>query len=507
MKNLTFLALLTALLGSTSTRGGVPLEAGLQIYRTPDRMDAQVALQAIASGKMARAPLRSTHGLTNDYFWYRFSVPPGYDLLELNSPHTDTARLYRLLGGEPLLRGEGGDRMPFSRRMIRHHKLLFPLDGGEEKAEYLLFLDKQGGSANFPLYLWDQHAFALTDARERFWTHLSYGFLLFFLLAAILFGLMLRRDSFLSYSAFVGVVLAYHVTTKGHAFEVFYPEQSRLNDYLRFVLLPMFGLTYTWFARTFLKVQDGLSASFMGYFLVLLLSASLLPERWLQPALLPLVHSLYLVMLATAAWSFYAVVRVWRRHPRRSRWFLAAFSGNGLVLVYQVLLEYGYLEKNLVVFDPFLIAVFQGLVVMCAVMYHFLSRKLSRRILVENALKQEEATPSPQHRLRNGREIDLSGVALIESLDHDLFFHAPDGKWKERRSIRDFLRLSYTSDYLQVHKSYLVHRNHILSGNGRKVLLRGGAVVPLSRTYRDKFRHALTEKVVKLKNSLNIGIS
>ena len=170
---------------------GVNINDKTNVFVTTAQMSSEEVLQAINKKKLKQIKSKVSHGLTTEYFWVTFNISDINNesqshLIELNSPHIDTAALYLIKEGKTVLIAEIGDRIPFTKRPMIHPKLLFPLPAGDTNGEYLLKIDKQGGSANFPLYLWEKDSFEYHNTKEMLlWYAFMGSFVFFFVLSAI----------------------------------------------------------------------------------------------------------------------------------------------------------------------------------------------------------------------------------------------------------------------------------------------------------------------------------
>ncbi len=165
---------------------GVNINDKTTVFVTPAKMSSEEVLLSIRKKNIKQINSKVSHGLSTDYFWVTFNISDIINesqshIIELNSPHIDSAALYLIKEGKTILIAEIGDKIPFTKRPIIHPKLLFPLPAGAENGEYLLKIDKQGGSANFPLYLWKKDSFEYHNTKEMLLWYAFMGFLFSFL--------------------------------------------------------------------------------------------------------------------------------------------------------------------------------------------------------------------------------------------------------------------------------------------------------------------------------------
>jgi hypothetical protein len=520
--NFSFLSLLA----QGDFKYGVNINNKTKVFVTTAQMSSEEVLHAIHKKTLKQIKNKVSHGLTTEYFWVIFNISDINNenqshLIELNSPHIDTAALYLVKEGKTMLIAEIGDRIPFIKRPIIHPKLLFPLPVGDSNGEYLLKIDKQGGSANFPLYLWKKDSFEYHNTKEMLlWYAFMGSFLFFFILSAIA-SKIINNQLFKYYSAFVFIVLSYNFITAGFSFAFIYPNNIWLNDALRFLILPLFGFSYVSFTRYYFDVNRafpliGIYGNVINSVFVILTFLGIVFMGTLQKYAIPVVSILYINLISAVIWSLVIIFWVWARLKYRSILFLCAFSGNIFVLIFNVLTEFGLVEKTLFRFNPIFIANFQEVAVMSVGMIFYLSRiqkerknlKAEKDQMTENEIQlreelkqfmsqkklndifvtnKEEVLSQYSYVLKDKTVINLSEVIFIESLDHNLTYHFKNRKITERQTIKEFLEKVTNENFIQVHKSFIVNKEFIVTIESNKISMANGIIVPFSRTFKARF--------------------
>lgn len=520
--NFSFLSLLA----QGDFQYGVNINDKTTVFITPARMSSDEALLAIRNKNIKQIKSKVSHGLTTDYFWVTFNISSIIDenkshIIELNSIHTDTAALYLIKEGKTKLIAEIGDKIPFTNRPMIHPKLLFPLPAGAENGEYLLKIDKQGGSANFPLYLWEKNSFEYYSTREMLLWYAFMGSFVFFFIISLIASKLINNQLFKYYSLFVFVVLCYNFITSGFSFAFIYPNNIWLNDALRFLILPLFGFSYVSFTRYYFDVNRafpliGIYGNVINSLFIILTFLGIVFMGTLQKYAIPVVSILYINLIASVIWSLVIIFWVWSRLKYRTILFLCAFSGNILVLIFNVLTEFGLVEKTLFRFNPIFIANFQEVVVMSLGMIFYLVKiqKERKNLIAERdqitenetqlreQLKQimsqkrlndvfltnkEEGFSQYSYVLKDKTVINLSEVIFIESMDHILTYHFKNIKITERKTIKEFLEKVTNENFIQVHKSFIVNKEFIVTIESNKISMANGINVPFSRTFKARF--------------------
>jgi len=515
-----------SLLAQGDFKYGININDKTKVYVTTAQMSSEEVLHAIHKNKLKQIKNKVSHGLTTEYFWVIFNISDINNenqshLIELNSPHIDTAALYLIKEGKTILIAEIGDRIPFTKRPIIHPKLLFPLLVGDSNGEYLLKIDKQGGSANFPLYLWKKDSFEYHNTKEMLLWYAFMGSFVFFFILGVIASIVINNQLFKYYSIFVFVVLCYNFITAGFSFAFIYPNNIWLNDVLRFLILPLFGFSYVSFTRHYFDVNRAfplldIYANLINTVFIILTFLGVIFMNTLQKFAIPVVSILYVNLISAVIWSLVIIFWVWARLKYRSILFLCAFSGNIFVLIFNVLTEFGLVEKTLFRFNPIFIANFQEVAVMSVGMIFYLCRiqKERKNLLAERGkiteseiqlreeLKQfmsqkklkdvfltnkEEGLSKYSYVLKDKTVINLSEIVFIESMDHYLTYHFKNKKVIERKTIKEFLEKVTNENFIQVHKSFIVNKEYIVTIESNKISMTNGIIVPFSRTFKARF--------------------
>lgn len=504
---------------------GVLINDRTKVYKTFSRLSASEVLEKLNNGEIKPVKSKASQGLSNAYYWVSFQINKKDKiedyLLELNSPHIDTAALYCIKNGKTILMAEIGDRIPFSKRPIFHPKLLFPLSNIDSVNQYLLLIDKQGGSANFPLYIWEKNSFEYHNSREMLLWYVFLGSLVFFTAISILLAFMFKKRVFYYYSFFVVIILCYNFITSGFSFAFFYPDNIWLNDQLRFLILPVFGISFILFTKHYFEINRGFpkienGSRLLIFVFILLTYLGLFSNPYTLQFSILLVSVLYFSLVLASIWSFVAIYYVWERLKNRAVLFILAFSGNIMVLIFNILTEYAFLEKSLIRFNPIFIANIQEIVIMTIGMYLYMNRineerrnlKIEKKELRETEIQlkvqiqkffsqntfassflpnKEVGKLNYPYLLKDKTTINLHDVLYVESMDHYLTLYFMDRKVLERKSIKEFFESIDIENFVQVHKSFIVNKDYIKNVEANKIILSNNQTVPLSRTYKAKF--------------------
>lgn len=80
------------------------------------------------------------------------------------------------------------------------------------------------------------------------------------------------------------------------------------------------------------------------------------------------------------------------------------------------------------------------------------------------------------------RTIDIQSIMYLQSEVNYTRFFAKDGKtYLEAKTLKHFDKVLEDTEFIRIHKSYLVNRNCIVSMTSDFVLLKNGVQLPVSR--------------------------
>ena len=88
---------------------------------------------------------------------------------------------------------------------------------------------------------------------------------------------------------------------------------------------------------------------------------------------------------------------------------------------------------------------------------------------------------------RNGiiSQIRLSHIYYVESLRHSIIIHSINGTMVERKNLKDFLNTIQSSQFIQIHKSFIVNKQWIKNIFSDHVLLKNDETLQIGRAYKN----------------------
>lgn len=91
---------------------------------------------------------------------------------------------------------------------------------------------------------------------------------------------------------------------------------------------------------------------------------------------------------------------------------------------------------------------------------------------------------------RNGiiTKIRLSHIYYIEALRHQIIIHSINGTLVERKNLNAFLNTIQSSQFIQIHKSFIVNKQWIQKVCANHILLKNAETLQIGRAYKNNIR-------------------
>lgn len=83
-------------------------------------------------------------------------------------------------------------------------------------------------------------------------------------------------------------------------------------------------------------------------------------------------------------------------------------------------------------------------------------------------------------------QLRLSQISYVESMRHSIVIHSINGQFVERRNLQDFLK-NVSSQFVQIHKSYVVNQQWIKDASSQEVILNDDSILPVGRAFKNTF--------------------
>lgn len=273
LNTIFFLALLLVLLRSNPVLAASPLVIGaadsyplggasMEVLRDPGR---GLTIADIVSPRYANkfVPVRHeipNFGMTDDAFWFRFTVDVGKRgdekwLLLLEQPLMNQVDLYvpRNDGGFDVKRA--GGHIPMSRREIREREIVLSLPQGS--VPRTLYLRTWiAGRAQMPLTILTREEFLQRKTFSGFLFGAYTSFMLLTILSGLFLFALLRDHNYLLYAFIALTFLLIHLGLNGYLYWCIVPGRPLLHEYLVSHLCVTAVVAGLLFARRFLRLAE-----------------------------------------------------------------------------------------------------------------------------------------------------------------------------------------------------------------------------------------------------------
>ncbi len=123
---------------------------------------------------------------------------------------------------------------------------------------------------------------------------------------------------------------------------------------------------------------------------------------------------------------------------------------------------------------------------------YFINNELEKQFIHYQDFIKKQIQKNFQYYLyqRNGitSKIRLSQIYYVESLRHQIILHSINGEMVERKTLSQFLKEIESTDFIQIHKSYVVNKRFIQEIKNQEVILKEQTHLPIGRSYKESLK-------------------
>ena len=124
--------------------------------------------------------------------------------------------------------------------------------------------------------------------------------------------------------------------------------------------------------------------------------------------------------------------------------------------------------------------------------FYFINNELEKQFIHYQDFIKKQIQNNFQYYLyqRNGitSKIRLSQIYYVESLKHQIIIHSINGEMVERKTLSQFLKEIESTDFIQIHKSYVVNKRFIQEIKNQEVILKEQTHLPIGRSYKESLK-------------------
>ena len=208
------------------------------------------------------SPLDKDHskfGFTNNIFWIKVHVKNNtsttkQQILELNYPSLDAIDIYELEEQKLIIKKKLGDLRPYNKStFMPNPNYGFSLLSFEEKIFFIQIVST--GSLNIGISLQDINTYNISSSSQMKWLSFYFGAVFIMLMYNFLIYLMIKNKSFLYYVLFHLSYIVFALGLSGISFQLFWPENPNLNQYVIPMAMSLTGTFSLLFTIHFLDLK------------------------------------------------------------------------------------------------------------------------------------------------------------------------------------------------------------------------------------------------------------
>lgn len=479
-----------------------------RIFITRDTLSGNEAWTAIHKGKMEEIQPTINPGMNakDQTFWLLFTIENQIEneeiYLEIDYPQLDYIQLLSLEGDSVSLIYKTGDRFPFDSRPVFYRNFILPMKIANGKSKsFLLNVDKRSSAIRFPIEVYSSEISLSRISKENIYYGFYFGFFLLIFLVSLLVGLFLKRALFIWYSFYVLFFSLWIFSRLGFSYQYIIPNYPALNTHffpvitstaITFLILYVMSFFETKVTIPhFHKLMQGVLSFIISFFFIW----ALIPDQFLKFA--PLLFFIkYTLTFLVIVFAYTAAINFLKIDAFRAKIFIGAYSMLFLGIASVIFGEYG-LGKFTFLIDPFMLGFMVEVIMLTFLMIRSVLKILSQKeellegnqhlaLILKNTKKRKEAS---LFTLNSKAVINLSDLMYIKSDDHYLEFNFKnrDRPEVDRGKMNELLK-RLPSQFVKVHRSYLVNTNFIKLIKSKQLVIKNGEELPISRTYKDSLK-------------------
>lgn len=77
----------------------------------------------------------------------------------------------------------------------------------------------------------------------------------------------------------------------------------------------------------------------------------------------------------------------------------------------------------------------------------------------------------------------INQIIYVESMNHEIIIHSITGEIIQRKSLLQFLKEINSSNFIQIHKSYVINSAFILQIKNKQMILKNNHIIPIGKKY------------------------
>ena len=206
----------------------------------------------------------------------------------------------------------------------------------------------------------------------------------------------------------------------------------------------------------------------------------------------------YVLLFIMVLFAFVAAIKARKKYPNRAILFLIGYSAIYAGITYEILAEYGITDVNNMLVSPIMMGYLVEIIALSIAMGFIVMETFKERKELQSSydkLKDEVRQPPSNSflNLKSKAVLDLNHIMYIRSDSHYLEFYLStrDRPEIDRYRLKDILK-QLPDRFVQVHKSYIVNMDFVKIRMAKKVMLKDGNEIPVSRSFKEKVQEAFS---------------
>ncbi|MGZ5302837.1 MAG: sensor histidine kinase [Bacteroidia bacterium] len=268
--------------------------------------------------------------------WLKFSVLQNYSPLEklyITIPFTDYIDLYISHdAGKTYQLKKSGDLVPLLQRQVKNGQMVFiDIDVAKNRpADIILKLESRTKiSQQFrnlavkAVRIYTSAGYTNQFTNQRIYQAVFYGALAIMMFYNLFLSLTISSRSYRYYVVFLFFICIFLASNSGYLFELFWPQNQRLDLYIRFLSTPLLLLSYLFFSEQYLHIRSNskkahnIWLALVGAFCIMLIIMLLGYWKTGRNISIILAITSFVFVLAVAIW-------VYRKGFLPARYFILA---------------------------------------------------------------------------------------------------------------------------------------------------------------------------------------
>ena len=269
-------------------------------------------------------------GFSDHTFWVRIQLqnnsPQSEFVLQLEYPLMDEVEFYFTRRSHIEMQHIGGDRHPFSRRMLEDRMFAYPISLPQGESQTIYFKLRSTDTVITPFRLYAKKAYDHHIRIENFIFGSYYGAIVIILIYNSFLFFVLRDISQFYYVLLIGSYATMELSLNGVGNVYVWGDMPELAKRIRPFMLGVLTITMLWVTKSLLDIKKlqfrgmGAEIPLWTIAIVAMAGAIFLPFTW------SIMIGMVGVMLATPT-VFIAGVYVWRKGSNIGKYFILGWSG------------------------------------------------------------------------------------------------------------------------------------------------------------------------------------